>query len=947
MNIHWMALIALIISICVAPSVALPQAPTATSSSSSTATSTTLGPSSTSLQQTTTNGTTTGLTTTTTTLTATTTTTTATTTTAAQPTATVNQALVITKVGAERGATFTLDAYEIPYVADFTLEVTPGTGNYSMIIMTSNIYGDVNGSWESLLSANQTATIHEYLARYNVKLVRLNDAPDASTGVSPIGFGTGLDQPFVIDTAYQPLATSVGIRANSTFSTAGLYHFPGQITNASIAKPVAYFRALAPDFPQDTIAAAEMNITVPGVGSFMQMSLYLPFEEYVATSINLGRFWLKWITNNAIPPNIGPLSSFRVHQRVLVISGPADDSGAATNILRAYGMPHDLYIVGSGDFALEVSANASIGAYSVIVLTTSQNSLTAPQQRRLTSYLISYSVNIVKLNDFPDAGTGVVPYNGQGTGDNQPVYLTPEGAQIAQAAGVQPSILLPTTNLWRIPARISDPTLATPILMFQPAAGFPEPTVAAALISFPFYQQLSFYVPAGSWSLTSVMLGHIWFTWGTRGFYPGYRRIAFSTQVSDIFLPSYTQSGSQFRLSGADMVDVQRWQTDLNSRMNSGSRFRLELGFNGNGVYAETNKRFPRVRPVYLPSGAYQGVDQNFKKPLGTGVDAWASVNLSPYSSANVAANLNNFLSGDSLFNHVYNNQDQYFLASHTFTHQDLNNCTYQDALNEITVNANFASGVGFTFSQTSMITPSTSGILNGDALRAMTDAGVSSTVGDVYRPNINNPNPHWPFTTSISSSNFAGFTVLPRVGTQIYADTSTPAEVETVYARWATPSSFSSIMETDVQNVLFKLMNLHWDPYHFYQSNLRSADLPPSLNPPPAARGPMSTYNSGIALSGSRNGATSAYTSGNLSVLGGWAERLVQSFNQLVSWPMVTYSLDSLSAMYIQRVERDNAGVDVQVEMNEEGFMQFRVSSQGPCVAPVTFPAGVLPGNL
>ncbi|KAJ3399032.1 hypothetical protein HDV05_002101, partial [Chytridiales sp. JEL 0842] len=397
------------------------------------------------------------------------------------------------------------------------------------------------------------------------------------------------------------------------------------------------------------------------------------------------RVWLKWITNGALPPTVGPLPSFEVNQRVLIIAGPSDDSLAAVNVLRGYGMPYDLYNVGSGDFDLEVTPDA-VGAYSFVVLMAAMNSLTPSQHRRLRVYLSSYNVRLVKLNDYPDPGTGVSPYNYLGTAEEQPVYLTAEGADLALAAGVQPSVVLSTFNLWHMPGVISDPEIAKPVLMFQAGAGFPVDTVAAALITYPYYQQLSFYVPSGSWSLTSMVLGHIWFVWGTRGFYPGFRRIMFSAQVDDFFLGTPTQVGQPlFRISAADMMGVQRWQTDLNTRMNAGSNFKLDLIFNGNGVYMETSKAIQNISAVILDPIAYFSVNKEFKKPLGTGIDVWAPINLDPYNSTSVAANLNNFLTHDALFNFVYNNQDQYFLGSHTFTHEDLNNCTYRDAFNEIT----------------------------------------------------------------------------------------------------------------------------------------------------------------------------------------------------------------------------------------------------------------------
>ncbi|KAJ3402610.1 hypothetical protein HDV05_008349, partial [Chytridiales sp. JEL 0842] len=222
-------------------------------------------------------------------------------------------------------------------------------------------------------------------------------------------------------------------------------------------------------------------------------------------------------------PIVGP----QVTQRALVIANPSDNYLAAVNLMRGYGMPYDLFNVGSGNFNLEVTPNA-VGSYSFVVLMASMNDLSSDQQTRLRTYLSTYNIRLVKLNDLPDPATGVAPYDGSGTDADQPAYLTPDGAQLALAAGVQPSILLSTANLWHMPGRITNSSIAKPILMFERNAAYPVDTVAAAILTYPTHQQLSFYVPSGSWSLTSMVLGHIWFSWATRGFYPGFRRIVFS-----------------------------------------------------------------------------------------------------------------------------------------------------------------------------------------------------------------------------------------------------------------------------------------------------------------------------------------------------------------------------------------------------------------------------------
>jgi uncharacterized protein involved in tellurium resistance len=490
-------------------------------------------------------------------------------------------------------------------------------------------------------------------------------------------------------------------------------------------------------------------------------------------------------------------------------------------------------------------------------------------------------------------------------------------------------------------------------MMFEPNSVYTNNTVAAAVISFPNYKQLSFYVPFGFWSLTSLVLGHVWFAWGTRGFFPGYRRIMFSTHVDDVFLATTVQEGQpDYRATESDMIELERWQANINTRMNAGSNFRLDLCFNGNGVFAAVQKKNATIKQVELDDAAYIDVDKEFVKPPGTGIDVWAPINLNPYSPTSIQNNLAVLKQNDDLFRYIHDNQAKFFLNSHTFTHEDLNNCSYRDAFNEIRVNQNFAKGAGFDtksyWSKHAIVSPGISGVYNADALQAFVDAGITSVVGDITRTNITNlENIHWPFITTKKSSNFDGFTIIPRAATAIYYNCSTPQENEKLWHAIYPDLklNFAQILDGEADRALYKLMQLHWDAYMFHQANMKN--MIPSENPAPGPTSPLSVYNSQVNVTGTKNGATAKYTGGNLSILGSWAEAVVQKFNQLVSWPMVTYKLDDMEDMFKDRVIRETAGVEVTISANRTGFTTFSITSQKPCVAPISFPRHISTSNV
>jgi hypothetical protein len=179
----------------------------------------------------------------------------------------------------------------------------------------------------------------------------------------------------------------------------------------------------------------------------------------------------------------------------------------------------------------------------------------------LESYFIKYSLRVIMLNDFPDASLGVVPFNGQGSSEDQKVFLSETlGVQMALAAGGStPPSPSPQRDFSTSLQKSQNNAIAQPVLHFEPSVSFPESTVAAALITHPGYQQLSIFVPFVFFSLTSMLLGHLWFQWSTRSIYPGFRRIMFSTHVDDVFLPTPVQLDQpDFRINVTDMC--WRWR---------------------------------------------------------------------------------------------------------------------------------------------------------------------------------------------------------------------------------------------------------------------------------------------------------------------------------------------------------------------------------------------------
>ena len=161
--------------------------------------------------------------------------------------------------------------------------------------MTSQMVylNETNGLWLSVMTSAQMNCIHDYQSTFNVRLVILNDSPDASTGVvahTSAPWGTGIDQMITFDPNASYFADAAGLQKALTASANGLWHKPSKITNAAIAQPVLNF---LPDydgvFTSETVAAAVISMN-----GRQQLSFYFAAGTWSSTTILFGQLWFTW-----------------------------------------------------------------------------------------------------------------------------------------------------------------------------------------------------------------------------------------------------------------------------------------------------------------------------------------------------------------------------------------------------------------------------------------------------------------------------------------------------------------------------------------------------------------------------------------------------------------------------------------------------------------------------
>lgn len=413
-------------------------------------------------------------------------------------------------------------------------------------------------------------------------------------------------------------------------------------------------------------------------------------------------------------------------------------------------------------------------------------------------------------------------------------------------------------------------------------------------------------------------MNHLWVSWVTRSLYSGNRRVLFTPHIDDVFISTGTldmvngemESEDKFYRSTKEDFDIlAEWQKKVLEKLPEGSFIRSELAFNGNGVLSAIDP------DICIDIDAERHVDLEYKKVPGTGVSRWLFENYT-------LAYDQEFLKKDPLFNYFTSEekQNEFFWSSHTFTHENLDDATTVDVQNEIETNIEMAKILGVhgkpNWSGKAIITPQISGLRNVDAINVFHQYGIMSGTGDLSRPTIvNQENPYFPWYTTMESSNYDGFPVIPRTPTEVYYSCSNTEEdtyiYNTMYKNTLGESTWDQIAEREANRVLVLLLKLRGEAYQFHQINIRSHDIPEKE-----------------------------------SLLQKWSEAVLSKYVSYVNWPVTSLKLDDLAETFITRYEA-STNCDVSLSMifqgNDITGIEVKPNSiKKACKIPVTVPEGV-----
>ncbi|EDO01997.1 hypothetical protein SS1G_04473 [Sclerotinia sclerotiorum 1980 UF-70] len=630
-----------------------------------------------------------------------------------------------------------------------------------------------------------------------------------------------------------------------------------------------------------------------------------------------------------------------VSSKVLIIARDTVSAYSAWSGLNDRGIPYETLIVPAAGVALPaLNSSETQGNYGLIVVMSEvsysytglgyQSALTADQWQALYNYQVSFRVRMVRLDSYPSAAFGTQALGACcGDGVEQLVHISDNSA--FPKAGLRTGATMSTKGIYHYPTQIINSTLAKEFLQLGASSDgqFTTASTAGVINNIDGREQMVFYVPFSTdWAVTSVWLQHAWIDWGTRGLYTGYRRALLPTQIDDMFLESdiYSPTGTTYRIGTDDLAQHITFMRTINSKLNAGSNWFIEVGHNGNGNIEksdELNNGGKTCSPGPIEYGEQIDTPLEWVKPLGTGTNIWPSTaGLYPnYSST--------CMDKDPLLQWwtTPSNLNAYAHVSHTFTHEDQNNATYSDVYKEITWNQAWLAATGIAnaekFASTGLIPPAITGLHNGDALRAWSDNGITHVVGDNTRPALLNPNnEHWPLFTTVAANGFAGIQITPRWATNIYYNCDTPA---CTVLEWINTSAGSgdinTLLEIEKQTNVRHLLGLHHDAFiRFHQANLR--------------------YNGGATYT--INGVTA-----KLSLFMAWVETVTQEFVRLVDWPLISYKHDDLAAVFLNRMTRDACGASLsyQLDITSSSITGFTLFANGDTCStpiPVTLPGPV-----
>jgi hypothetical protein len=256
-------------------------------------------------------------------------------------------------------------------------------------------------------------------------------------------------------------------------------------------------------------------------------------------------------------------------------------------------------------------------------------------------------------------------------------------------------------------------------------------------------------------------------SWVSRGVFIGEKRAYLTPQPDDLFIGTVLADKSYFRMSGDDLRNVARWQSQTQATT-AGAQLRVTFPFVGSEV-SDSDDLTAAARDV----------------------------------------------------------GSQFFFVSHTFDHHRLDVATYDRMTQELTSNDGVMQKYGFgPYDRTSLITPDISGLANAQVMQAAVDWGIARIVCDATQPSCPPAVPNAGLANPVVPAMF----MIPRLATNLYANVSTPDMWASSYnwlnsATLAGNLTIDEVLDRESTTLLTHVLGGDIYPVMFHQANLKAYD--------------------------------------------------------------------------------------------------------------------------
>ena len=630
-----------------------------------------------------------------------------------------------------------------------------------------------------------------------------------------------------------------------------------------------------------------------------------------------------------------------ITMKTLILATSQMDSQPIFEHMQSYGIPYDYMefspsTVFKGNITLYNENNEP--KYNLIVINGGNlifernglwvSALTAKQWANIDEYERNNSIRRVVISDDVSSNVNVElndPNNWGDTFENQPVIFeqSEEIVKVFNDARIKLTAPLNVDNIYHTRVKIVNTANTKPFLYYSDN-GEKGPVGGIITKYDDGREEMSFFFGLGSWSQSSIIFSHLYLTWGTRSLFNGFRRVYFTPHIDDVFLGTQladpksgsTYGSENFRTGPKDFEKIAQFQKDVLEIMPEGSFYRVEMAFNGNGILISGDYE----QSLKVDTNRYGDIE--FVKEPGTGDKRWPSENYQ-FSEEQYAT-----MEKDIVFNYFNHNdtaQKEFFWSSHTFTHENLDNVSRSDADNEIRLNIEMAHLLGLLdtdyWSPGAIITPQISGLHNKDALDIFKLYGIKYGTGDLSRPALcNAENPYLPYYTTMESSNYEGFPIIPRSPTEVYYYCSTREEDLWVYNEiyrdyYGGDSTFDQLLERESERTLLLMLKLRHEAHQFHQANIR-------YYPKEGKYGE--------------------------SLLEDWTRSVVNLYTKYVDWPLISLKIEKHAETYHERAKLETCGHETKFIIKNNLITGISVSaSSGDCKVPITVPGGVNKSSL